>query len=236
MIELELLGLNKYEALAYEALVRLGKVGAFEIARESGVPYGRIYDTLNSLAAKGLVIVVPEKTKKFVAAQPEALEKLFTAQESKFSKLKEEIKNLKKIYVPAAEEVVEIVKGKRNFYKLIQKMPDAKRYDYAFKYTSEVRPEWVREARKQLRQNVDRKALVRYNPETKANVEHWKELVPNLHQRKFDTGKVSGEIIDDKMVFFALLESNTTVLIRDSQFAKLMKKLFEAAEERSEKI
>ncbi len=236
MVELELLGLNKYEALAYEALVRLGKVGAFEIARESGVPYGRIYDTLNSLAAKGLVIVVPEKSKKFIAAQPEALEKLFAAQESKFSKLKEEIKNLKKIYIPAAEEAVEIVKGKRNFYKLIQKMPEAKKYDYAFKYTSEVRPEWVREARKQLRQNVDRRALVRYGPETKVNIERWKELVPNLKQRKFDTGKVSGEVIDDKAVFFALLESNTTVLIRDSQFAKLMKKLFESAEERSEEI
>jgi len=236
MIELELLGLNKYEALAYEALVRLGKVGAFEIARESGVPYGRIYDTLNSLVAKGLVLVVPEKTKKFVAAPPEALEKLFAAQESKFSKLKEEIKNLKKFYVPAAEEPVEIIKGKRNFYKIIQKMPEPKKYDYAFKYTSEVLPEWARAIRKHLRRNVDMRILARYDTETKSNVERWKKLVPKLQQRKFDTGKISGEIIDDKAVFFALLESNTTILIRDSQFAKLMKKLFEAAEERSEEI
>jgi sugar-specific transcriptional regulator TrmB len=145
-IKLELLGLNKYEAMAYQALIRLGKSGASEISQNSGVPYGRIYDTLNSLVAKGLIIVIPEKAKKFAPAPPEALEKLLALQQRNLTQLKDEIKKLKQIYVPSAEEPVEIVKGKRNFYKIIQKIPHSKHYNYEFKFTSEVKHEWVRKA------------------------------------------------------------------------------------------
>ena len=85
--EFELLGLNKYEALAYEALVLLGKAGAAQIARESGVPYGRIYDTLYSLVNKGLAVIIPEKAKRFAPAPPEILEKLLATREADFAKL-----------------------------------------------------------------------------------------------------------------------------------------------------
>jgi len=50
-----LLGLNDYEAKALLALARLGRARPMEIARESGVPAGRIYDVLGTLEAKGLV-------------------------------------------------------------------------------------------------------------------------------------------------------------------------------------
>jgi len=95
-MELELLGLNKYEARAYEALLQLGKASAPEIAQESGVPYGRIYDTLNSLVSKGLVIIIPEKTKKFAPAPQDNLEKLISERVAKISKLKEDLTKLKR--------------------------------------------------------------------------------------------------------------------------------------------
>ena len=49
------LGLSKYEAKAYAALVTLREATASEIAARSGVPKGRIYDALNELCSKGLV-------------------------------------------------------------------------------------------------------------------------------------------------------------------------------------
>ena len=50
-----LLQLNKYEASAYLALLRLGAARAADVAREAGVPPQRIYDVLRSLAEMGLV-------------------------------------------------------------------------------------------------------------------------------------------------------------------------------------
>lgn len=233
--EFELLGLNKYEALAYEALARFGKAGASQIARESSVPYGRIYDTLHSLVSKGLAIIIPEKAKRFAPAPPEMLEKLFTAREADFTKLRQDINRLKSVYRPAGEEPVEIVQGKRNFYKLIGRMPKVNKYNYCFRFAAEAKPEWLAAARKSIRAGTDTKYLVRHGEESKANIEKWKS-VKKLEIKKFDFDKVAGQIIDDKAVMFALVESNTTVLIRDKPFARLMKKLFEAAWEKAEEI
>ncbi len=49
------LGLNKYQALAYEALLKSGPMKAQEVARLTGIPQQRIYDTLRSLVDAGLV-------------------------------------------------------------------------------------------------------------------------------------------------------------------------------------
>ncbi|MGC9112137.1 helix-turn-helix domain-containing protein [Acidilobus sp.] len=50
-----LLGVNKYEAAAYLALLKLGKAKPQDIAKESSVPSQRIYDVLRSLESMGLV-------------------------------------------------------------------------------------------------------------------------------------------------------------------------------------
>lgn len=52
------LGLGRYEARAYLALLELGEVKAAQIAAASGVPRGRIYEVLQSLHEKGLVTCV----------------------------------------------------------------------------------------------------------------------------------------------------------------------------------
>ena len=62
--ELKELGLTEYEAKVYTTLVKLGKSSSAEIAKESGVSYGKIYTVLGSLERKHLAKVVPEKTKK----------------------------------------------------------------------------------------------------------------------------------------------------------------------------
>ncbi len=234
-IKLELLGLNKYEALAYEALVRLGKTVASEISRESNVPYGRIYDTLNSLASKGLVTVIPEKTKKFAASSPEIIENLINTHIKKAMQLKEEIKKLKKIYT-TIEEPIEIAKGKRDFYKIVKKMPRPQNYAYALKATSEVKPDWVRRARENIKSGVDLRVLAYYDQTTNLSIEKWKKLVPKLKQRRFDIKNIAFEIIDNKAVFIALIESNVTLLIKDIQFTKLMKRFYETIWEKAEKI
>ena len=72
-MDLSELGLTGNETKVFEVLLRRGKSKASDLASESGVSYGRIYVVLSSLERKGLVKVIPEKGKKFVASDPELL-------------------------------------------------------------------------------------------------------------------------------------------------------------------
>ena len=53
---LKKLGLTGYEAKVYLSLVKIGKSKAKDICNDSKVPYGKIYDVLNSLVNKKIVI------------------------------------------------------------------------------------------------------------------------------------------------------------------------------------
>lgn len=58
-------GLTTYEARAYYVLLTVGEAGAGTIARLSGIPQQRIYDTLTSLERKGFVQVRHTNPKKY---------------------------------------------------------------------------------------------------------------------------------------------------------------------------
>src|SRR5215469_8371558 len=64
------LGLTRYEARAYVALVRRDASTPAEVARMAGVPKPRIYDVLQSLVGKGLAANRPGRTAKFLRAAP----------------------------------------------------------------------------------------------------------------------------------------------------------------------
>ena len=70
------LGLTENEGRVYETLVEFGKLGAGDVSSKSGVSYSKIYDILGSLVRKGLVELIPERTKRFAPGNPEALIKL----------------------------------------------------------------------------------------------------------------------------------------------------------------
>lgn len=53
---LKKLGFNEYEAKSYVSLVKQGPVSAYQVSKESGIPRARIYDVLNSLVEKGIVL------------------------------------------------------------------------------------------------------------------------------------------------------------------------------------
>ena len=119
MVNLKLLGLNAWQSAAYQSLVRLGKASAMEISQDSRVPYGRIYDVINSLVEMQLVKVIPEKFKKFIPGDPEKLKEILTKKQKELSKLSDQIDELKLTYIEEKEPVI-VIKGKRNFYKALQ--------------------------------------------------------------------------------------------------------------------
>ena len=75
--QLTRLGLTKYEAKAYLALIRRGSSTAAEVARIAGVPRQRIYDVLASLVERGLASTRPGRVVNYVASPPDtAIERL----------------------------------------------------------------------------------------------------------------------------------------------------------------
>jgi len=54
--KLQSFGLNQYEAKAYVALLSIGTSNAYNISKASGIPRARIYDILESLTHRGIVM------------------------------------------------------------------------------------------------------------------------------------------------------------------------------------
>ena len=64
------IGLNKYEANAYNALLDLRLLTASEISKIGGIPHGRIYNILDSLVKKGFCSIVLGPVKKYEIVRP----------------------------------------------------------------------------------------------------------------------------------------------------------------------
>ncbi|RLI07791.1 hypothetical protein DRO32_03335 [Candidatus Bathyarchaeota archaeon] len=109
------LGLTKYEALAYLALVQLGSGTVSDIHRVSGVPTTKLYDVLSRLEVKGWVEVLRERPMKFRARPPD---EVLTAAIEEVVRAGEEVKTmLKEVYEKRMEvqrSDVWMVRGLRN--------------------------------------------------------------------------------------------------------------------------
>jgi sugar-specific transcriptional regulator TrmB len=77
---LQRVGLNKYEAEAYAALLRYGPLTGYELGKRSEVPLSRSYEILERLSTKGLALVQPGDPPRYAAEPPEQfLERTRTA-------------------------------------------------------------------------------------------------------------------------------------------------------------
>jgi sugar-specific transcriptional regulator TrmB len=68
--QLTALGLNKYEACAYLALLGHHDSSAVEVADRAGVPRQRVYDVLESLRERGLIVLRDGRPTRYTARQP----------------------------------------------------------------------------------------------------------------------------------------------------------------------
>lgn len=217
-------GLTGNESKVYETLVKHGKLGSTELSSKSGVPYGRIYSVLNSLIEKGLVRVLPEKTKRYTVTSPDDLLKLIDKKQEELLKAREEAKELKGFYESREGEVVQVAYGKKGFWKLVQDLGTFTDYNYNVRYNSEVNGEEIARMKNKKKRGVDCRDLVRYDNETKKDVEEFFKINNNI--RKIDNEGIAMAIADNEEVLIGLIKSNATMLVKDKPFAKLMKKMF----------
>lgn len=234
MRELDLFGLNEYEEKTYKALLLLGEAKPYDISKKSGVPFGRIYDVLESLVKKGFIRITMKRPKKYIAEDPEKLlAKPIGEKIKKLSKLKEDIKSWQKLYEKVPEEAVYAVKGKNAFNKIIAEKEEPKEFEYSIKYFFDTHPVWLRKIRNRIKKGVDMKTLGRFDDETKENVEKWLKIEKSI--RPFPNKGVAIDIIDGKRVIIGLIKSDITLVITDEAFVEIMKNLFENSWKASKK-
>ena len=68
---LQRVGLNKYEAEAYLALLAEGPLTGYELGKRSAVPLAKSYETLERLTRRGLALVQPGDPPRYTAERPE---------------------------------------------------------------------------------------------------------------------------------------------------------------------
>jgi len=68
---LQQIGLNKYEAEAYYALLAHGPLTGYELGKRSQVPLSRSYEILERLTQKGLALIQPGDPPRYSAGEPE---------------------------------------------------------------------------------------------------------------------------------------------------------------------
>jgi Sugar-specific transcriptional regulator TrmB len=68
---LQQIGLNKYEAEAYFALLAIGPLTGYELGKRSAVPLSKSYEILERLTRRGLALVQPGDPPRYAAERPE---------------------------------------------------------------------------------------------------------------------------------------------------------------------
>jgi len=222
--KLKLLGLNTYETKAYITLIKKGKSKASFISQDSGVPNGKIYDTLDSLEHKGLIQIIPEKIKYYIPKPISHLKKLLLKKQKELTNLNKELDKLKEISETRQEGDILVVRGKKNFHKILQELPEPKKFSYTLKWNADITDlNIMKKIKNRINQGVKIKTL--YNTKTPSeNIKKWSKLIPNYKFIETD-GIAMG--INEKSVMISILELNSTILITSKNLSKVMKQLYE---------
>jgi len=222
-MDLSELGLSKNEIKVFITLIKFEKLSAVDVSREAEVSYGRVYDILGSLEQKGLVRVIPNKVKYFMASNPQVLEDMVKEKQKKLKEINIEVEKLKRIYAEDIKEPVQIVKGQKNFYKLLKELKEAENEELNVKYNVEYNYNWAKAVKFKLKDGIIVKDLIRYSDETKNDVKKWKKIQPNM--KIIENEGVVISLRDREEMIISLVKSNVSLLIKDKAFSKLMGEL-----------
>ena len=123
------LGLNKYEAKVYLTLIGEGISTAKNISDITGIPYGKVYEIINSLATKGFCITLPSKPMKCRAISPSnAITTAKKSAEEKYQKLEKYVlKELEPMFTESKKFIEPkgifwIINGRANVVKKIDEL------------------------------------------------------------------------------------------------------------------
>ena len=141
------LSLTEYEAKALVSLFKYDESDAPTLSRNSEIPKTRIYDVLEKLKKRGLVLEVYGRPKKFKAIEPNEIFKNLVSEKSKeveaLGRRVDDIlaKENWKLHMSNTKERILQVKDIKDYNKLLaQELDTAKREIYGFTHLDERHP------------------------------------------------------------------------------------------------
>jgi len=134
---IENLGLSTYEAKAYFALLLESPLTGYKLSKISSVPRSRIYETIEKLMAKGLVLSQEGDTTLLI---PVSLESLLEKKEKESRRnidfLKEVLPQLKK---PAETQGIWSISGRDRIFETVNHIiSQAESYIYSVSFDSDI--------------------------------------------------------------------------------------------------
>jgi sugar-specific transcriptional regulator TrmB len=123
------IGLSKYESKVYLTLISGGVSTAKDISNITGIPYGKVYEIINTLSNKGFAMTLPSKPMKYKAVSPQ--QAIISAKKEineKFQKIEENlVKQLEPMYVAnknftQSKSIFSIVNGRSNVVNKTEEM------------------------------------------------------------------------------------------------------------------
>ncbi|SMO88578.1 HTH-type sugar sensing transcriptional regulator TrmB [Halorubrum cibi] len=139
--------LGEYEIDAYLAVLEHGELTASDIADRTDIPQPRVYDTVRSLADRGLVELRESRPMKIVAVDPDDA---FDELRSSFTEMVDELEA--RYTAPTREtEAVSLVKSRSTILRYLEEVIRGAEYELAVSLT----PDLLRRFREELERKVE---------------------------------------------------------------------------------
>jgi HTH-type transcriptional regulator, sugar sensing transcriptional regulator len=198
---LEKLGLTEYEAKTLGTLFNLKEAEAPQISRTAQVPKTRVYDVLEKLIQRNLIIEINGRPKLYRAVEPQkAIDLLVMGKKSQFDELQREATTIKDTLIDfdskeeGGEKVMK-VKDKQDFERILGQ--ELLKANTSIQGLTEITDE----------NNIIHDALLRAKNKNVTikllNSNNSKKLKTNAEVKQFDHG-LNAFIIDGKKVVMAI--------------------------------
>lgn len=228
---LRLFGLNGYEAQAYSILLTQGTLTAYQIAKLSAVPAGKIYPVLDALERKGCVITHSGRPKNYTGVAPEiALDGIIDRERKRLEQLKREMNSLVVAIPPPTPKPQDIVETYFSHHTSFQKSivlhgKTQKYWRTISKLT--INKEHLDACTKAIKKGVVIQALTSLKDTTPDRIAEWRRR--GISVRILEELPFRMSIYDDQGVIFRFSHNQEYVAthIINPQLAKGMNTLFE---------
>ncbi len=238
---LSLCRLNKYEERCYTSLLQLGKATSRELCKASNVPYGRIYNILQSLEERGLISILPTKPKTFTVVEPSTAFSLIL--KKKEEEMQQARKDIEKIKVGKKQETPEeettILKGKEKQWEMARLFHQKTKKEYlqiAGSFLPDVRQKisLLRLAQNGIPMKIIIQDITHKNQqimtEFPKKTQFRRNTLPGLRLVLRDREEVLVAIVDPKT------KERISIHTTNKAFASSMAQFFDAVWKESEKI
>ncbi len=243
---LEKLGLTEYEAKTLSALFNLRESEAPEISRLAQVPKTRVYDVLDRLTKKNLIIEIHGRPKRYMSIEPEKVfSTLIEEKKKELQELEARARELRQRITLSSGDVkherVMKVKDKNDFMKILgQEIDSAKESVHAITPISKEHVLLKNPMKNAAARNVEIKLISKINEGGDKVAKEFTQSGAEL--KGFEHG-INAYIIDNKKVVLALSdfsqdkpEYHFTIWPDNRPMASAFKKYFDHAWELGKEI